>query len=156
MTLTPAPIRTGGVKAATETAQIELANDGVRTADLVGELLLLQPLRTEMWSTENGDRETVIVRTISIIGDGWTDHGDLPIFWGVVRRALNEQTSSRFPWVVGRIIQRPAREGSKRNPPYVLVAPTPEEVARGNVVLAEWEAAPPRVFDSKDDDGADF
>lgn len=158
----PAPVKSGGVAAAVEPERIELANSGVRTAELVGELLLLQPLRTEMWTTENGERETVVTRIIhctpgkvNAAGKQWVDHGDLPIFWGVVRKALEEQSTADYPWVVGRIVQRPMKEGSKRNPPYVLLAPTPEELAMANTVLTEWVATDPTTFASaaSDDTG---
>lgn len=155
----PAAVRTGGVAAAVEKERIDLANDGTRTADLIGTLLILQPIRSEMWTTENGERDVTVTRVLSVRDEDWIDHGDLPIFWGVVRKSLEEQSSDAFPWVVGRIVQRPAKANAKRNPPYVLLAPTPEEVARANVVLGEWADLPAPVFETApelDENGEPF
>jgi hypothetical protein len=144
----PAPVKTGGIRAAESDT---LANDGTRTTDLVGQLLIMQPLRSRTWTTANGERDVTIARVIEVKSRSeWIDHGDLPVFWGAVRRALTEQSSERFPWVVGRVIQKAQSNNPAHNPPYLLVAPTPDELAAANAALGEWVATPAPTFEPRE------
>lgn len=157
--LTPTKPRAGKVQDAQEPERIQLANDGTRVADLVGVGLLLQPLRSEEWETVNGRRSVVVTRVVEFDEHSqWTDHGDLPIFWGVVRRSLEEQSNDEYPWVVGRIVKRPQKPNAKRNSPYILEAPSPRMSAVANAVLEEWRKTPEPEFEPADadtDDGDD-
>jgi hypothetical protein len=146
MSPTPNAARSGGVAPAKERERVPLANDGIRTADLVGHLLLLQPLYDDRWLLDGDERDVTVTRTISIEPDGtWKDHGDLPYFWTVVRSALNDQSTDEHPWVVGRVARATKGSGG-RAAPYILLAPTPEETVIAGTVLEAWQATPAPDF----------
>jgi hypothetical protein len=134
-------LRSGGMSVPKEREPLD--NDGTRMDAVVGQLVLLQPIRQERWNTSQGERDTTVCRVIECGPNGsYTDHGDLPIFWTVVQEQLWRDSTDEYPWVVGVIRKAPAREGTTRTPPYVIQAPTPNEARDAGASLSTWQATP--------------
>ncbi len=85
------------------------------------QLLAIQPLRTELVTTQHGEREATFARVIEVTDDGPVDHGERAIWWSVVRGQLRQATPAS-PWVAGRLV--------KLGNAYRLDSLTPEEEVR--------------------------
>ena len=72
---------------------------------LMDRLIAIRPLRVEVVTTRHGEGEATIGELIEISDTGEAvEHGELPIFWQVVRSQLQAATPE-FPWVAGRLVR---------------------------------------------------
>lgn len=107
-------------------------------------LLALRPSPEETLATEFGNNPVVFAQVIEVIGnDGeFIDHGEQPIFWSYVRRQLNTQCDSEFPWICGRI--------EKGHRAYRLMPPSPAEVEAADKCIAMFKLSEMAVESSEE------
>ena len=92
------------------------------------QLLVLQPIRTEVLETRVGEREATFARVIECTEGGAVHHGEKPIWWSVVRGQLRAATPAA-PWVAGRLV--------KLGNAYRLDGITPGEEAQVDAALTQ-------------------
>jgi hypothetical protein len=101
--------------------------------DLIDKLVAFEPMREETVDTKLGPSDAVIARVVEVADDGtFSDLGEHPIFWMVVRRQLVAGKEDA-PWVVGRLI----RAGQA----YRLEAPTVSEMDLFAKVLSKVDGS---------------
>ena len=124
---------------------------GHRSDKLIGELVALRPI-TDDEQTLDTSQGPAIARFVECLvitdesPDGYLNLGEIPIFWQVVRRQLNDAR----PWIVGRIVKA---EGSRA---YRLVPPAREDAGKINAVLRRHRERPRPVEpldEEPDEDG---
>lgn len=106
-----------------------------KSADLVGHLVGLLPLREERVATNVSDTESrvTVCRAMIFDTDPPTDCGELFIFW----RKMQAQLRGKKTWQIGHVKQSGTSTGKGRTPPYELMPATTAEVKAADEVLAK-------------------
>jgi hypothetical protein len=103
--------------------------------DFVGELLLVHPIEVDVMATRISP-ESEFCRVDVIRLDNENERADdLLVFGSALIRGFKTVLRGPQEWVLGRLALGNASPG--KNAPYILAAPTPEEIARGHEVMAE-------------------
>jgi hypothetical protein len=68
---------------------------------LLDRVVALRPILEDVVDTKLGPSAATVTHVLEIEGDGtYIDHGEIPLFWSLVRRQLAHATPEQ-PWVVG-------------------------------------------------------
>jgi hypothetical protein len=103
--------------------------------EFLGELLLVKPIEVDtMQTTISPESEFCRVDVIRLDNENEKVE-DLLVFQTALLRTLKRVLRSDDEWVLGRLELGQEKKG--KNAPYILTAPTEEDVARARAVMTE-------------------
>ncbi len=73
---------------------------------LLDRIVAFRPIREEEVETQRGRSVALVTRVLSVDEQGRSrDHGELPVFWVVVRDQILRQSTAQVPWVAGVLVR---------------------------------------------------
>lgn len=121
---------------------------GHRSTTLLDELIALRPIDSSESTMETSQGTSTVRWVEALIIDpesgSYRNLGELPIFWTVVRRQLNDAR----PWIAGRIVQQGRA--------YRMAPPNRDEGNAINKALRQHRDNPAPVESLDPDAGADY
>jgi len=137
-----------------------VAPSGVKASTLEGELLVIRPTRSDKMTTEIGISDVFFAETLVAFPDTteeppYRNVGEIPYFWTVTRRQLQQWHDAPQTWFVARLTRQKRDPESAKSPAYIFVAATSEEKAMGAKVIQRHMSDPIPV-EQPDTDDAPF